>query len=459
MHEAAAAESAHAGHRHQAVTHRRPRRSPLRRPAAPADVADRGDRRCWRSCSWRWRSPRPISRVHYLIDQGESSACSAWCSSWSRACICIGSGRLVASLPLVFPWLLFPVITQGDQIIDNLSINWMRIVVHVLLAAIFAMPVAVDRLRARDGWMKLSRPRDSREPRRSALLRDRDRGWRSCSSAALMIVTLIVMIALRAGCSDARDRRADAPSAVARRSAVALAVLVGGVTCRGACISDSRTARAPIRAARASTWIRRSARRLSPRSHAGADAAHCICPSGVDDLTNRVDGLRATPANGCSTAITSSIATTTITFTTSCSCATRRCCRTTGARAWRSSNAAREQRAALDDSVTDACHLGQRQPAGRAARRRARLRGLHVRPRCDARADERASSKRRRPDCSTPPISTKAKAKFLGVQLAALLDKHRAVLAAPAARPIVGRFVLKSRGASKQSTPNRIVGF
>ena len=34
--------------------------------------------------------------------------------------------RLAPSLPLVFPWLLYPVISQGDQIIDNLSINAMR---------------------------------------------------------------------------------------------------------------------------------------------------------------------------------------------------------------------------------------------------------------------------------------------------------------------------------------------
>ncbi len=47
------------------------------------------------------------------------------------------------SLPLALPWLLFPVITQGDQIIDNLSINWMRFVTHVLLAALFAAPVAI----------------------------------------------------------------------------------------------------------------------------------------------------------------------------------------------------------------------------------------------------------------------------------------------------------------------------
>ena len=58
-------------------------------------------------------------------------------------------GRLYGSLPLVLPWLLYPIVTQGDQIIDNLSINPMRIVCDVLLAAIFAAPVAVVVLTAR----------------------------------------------------------------------------------------------------------------------------------------------------------------------------------------------------------------------------------------------------------------------------------------------------------------------
>lgn len=57
--------------------------------------------------------------------------------------------RLYASLPLVFPWLLYPIVTQGDQIIDNLSINAMRVICHVLLAAIFAAPVAVIVMSAR----------------------------------------------------------------------------------------------------------------------------------------------------------------------------------------------------------------------------------------------------------------------------------------------------------------------
>ena len=49
--------------------------------------------------------------------------------------------RLLGSLPLVVPWLLYPVITQGDQLIDNLTINQMRLVCQVLLALLFGAPV------------------------------------------------------------------------------------------------------------------------------------------------------------------------------------------------------------------------------------------------------------------------------------------------------------------------------
>jgi hypothetical protein len=87
--------------------------------------------------------------AHYLIDRGDY---------WSGlglgfiliAGICLfRRRRLFVSLPLVFPWLLYPVITQGDQIIDNLSINSMRVVCQVLLGAIFAAPVAIAVLAAR----------------------------------------------------------------------------------------------------------------------------------------------------------------------------------------------------------------------------------------------------------------------------------------------------------------------
>ena len=79
----------------------------------------------------------------YLIDQGESLSLVGLVFILIAGLYLHRRDQLAASLPLVVPWLLYPVITQGDQIIDNLSITWMRIIVHVLLAAIFAAPVAV----------------------------------------------------------------------------------------------------------------------------------------------------------------------------------------------------------------------------------------------------------------------------------------------------------------------------
>jgi hypothetical protein len=88
-------------------------------------------------------------RAHYLIDGGE------FISMFGLAFILLGGvflytrNRLFVSLWLVFPWLLYPIITQGDQLIDNLTINPMRAICHVLLAAIFATPVAAIVLGAR----------------------------------------------------------------------------------------------------------------------------------------------------------------------------------------------------------------------------------------------------------------------------------------------------------------------
>ncbi len=81
--------------------------------------------------------------MHYLIDDGEYLSLVGLAFVTAAAVYLYRSGRLVVSLPLVIPWLLFPVITQGDQLIDNLSINWMRLITHLLLAALFATPVAV----------------------------------------------------------------------------------------------------------------------------------------------------------------------------------------------------------------------------------------------------------------------------------------------------------------------------
>jgi hypothetical protein len=87
--------------------------------------------------------------AHYFIDAGEFVSLFGLAFIMVAAWFLYRQRRLRVSLPLVVPWLLYPVITQGDQIIDNLSINPMRIVTHVLLAALFGAPVAVVVLAAR----------------------------------------------------------------------------------------------------------------------------------------------------------------------------------------------------------------------------------------------------------------------------------------------------------------------
>ena len=82
-------------------------------------------------------------KAHYLIDQGEYVSIAGLVFIAAASVVLYRQRRLAASLPLVLPWVIYPVITQGDQIIDNLSINPMRAICHVLLAAIFATPVAV----------------------------------------------------------------------------------------------------------------------------------------------------------------------------------------------------------------------------------------------------------------------------------------------------------------------------
>jgi len=87
--------------------------------------------------------------MHYLIDAGESISLIGLGFILVAGLYLYRRGTLAASLPMTLPWLLFPVITQGDQLIDNLSINWMRFIVHLLLAAIFGIPVAVVVMAAR----------------------------------------------------------------------------------------------------------------------------------------------------------------------------------------------------------------------------------------------------------------------------------------------------------------------
>jgi hypothetical protein len=87
--------------------------------------------------------------LHYLIDAGESISLVGVAFILAAGLHLFRRGRLLASLPLAVPWLVFPVITQGDQIIDNLSINWMRFISHVLLGLLFGTPVAIVVMAAR----------------------------------------------------------------------------------------------------------------------------------------------------------------------------------------------------------------------------------------------------------------------------------------------------------------------
>ena len=164
----------------------------------------------------------------YLIDQGEYLSLVGLVFILIAGLYLHRRGRLVASLPLVFPWLLYPVITQGDQIIDNLSITWMRIIVHVLLAAIFAMPVAVIVYAAKWMW-KLS----AAAARNLTIALLVAQFWLAYQYlGALMIGTLVIMIAIVLIAGSRSPRRDDASRA--RKSAAALAFLIVGVIVSGA---------------------------------------------------------------------------------------------------------------------------------------------------------------------------------------------------------------------------------
>jgi hypothetical protein len=153
--------------------------------------------------------------AHYLIDGGESLSLLGLGFILIAGLSLFRQQRLLMSLPLVFPWLLYPVITQGDQIIDNLSINPMRAICDVLLAAIFGAPVAVAVLAARCAFTpKPGQPSVARRwmawvPGLGALAAGRTREGTGLLAATLlapelwiahqflgtlMVVTLIVMI-------------------------------------------------------------------------------------------------------------------------------------------------------------------------------------------------------------------------------------------------------------------------
>src|ERR1044071_7151716 len=73
--------------------------------------------------------------MHYLIDAGASISLAGLAFILVAGIVLFRANRLAASLPLTLPWLLFPVITQGGQLIDKPPTNSIRFIVPLLLAA------------------------------------------------------------------------------------------------------------------------------------------------------------------------------------------------------------------------------------------------------------------------------------------------------------------------------------
>lgn len=158
----------------------------------------------------------------FLVDRGEYLSIVGLGFILAAGLHLYRTGRLAMSLPLAVPWLVYPVITQGDQIIDNLSIVWMRVIVHVLLAIIFAAPVVVIVFAVR--WAGVTSRRTLTTVAAALLAALQWVAWRFLGW--LMIGTLLAMIV-----TIAIAGRRTRPRAVstARRDAIALWVLVCGV--------------------------------------------------------------------------------------------------------------------------------------------------------------------------------------------------------------------------------------
>ncbi len=170
-------------------------------------------------------------KAHYLIDQGEFISVVGLGFMLLAGLYLFASRRLSVSLPLLVPWLLYPIITQGDQVIDNLSIDPMRAICDVLLAAIFATPVAVTVLAtraviARRAARPFSRVAGSRL---AAALMAAEIPLAYLYLGRLMIVTLVVMIPATLLYGLVPETRAvDAGMRRLRSERVALALLLAG---------------------------------------------------------------------------------------------------------------------------------------------------------------------------------------------------------------------------------------
>ena len=90
--------------------------------------------------------------THFLIDRGEYLSLGGLGFILVAGVYLYTRRRLTGSLLLAVPWLVYPIVTQADQIIDNFTINQMRVLTQVILAILFATPIAVL-VTAADRWL------------------------------------------------------------------------------------------------------------------------------------------------------------------------------------------------------------------------------------------------------------------------------------------------------------------
>ena len=351
-------------------------------------------------------------------------------------------------MPLVLPWLLYPVITQGDQIIDNLSITWMRIIVHVLLAAIFAMPVAVLVYAARS-MLSLSR-RSGRHLAIGLLLIEMVLAY--LFLGVLMLATLAVMIAATWYLGSREPAGGGRPPQ--RREAIALWLLIGGVMLSGGLYLGFKN--------RPGAYQGSPSFYMDPSQGGGGFQSAVAVPSGpvvlpantadlqraltiyAQSLQKMLDGyyildrnynyhfhnelfVRATPLLPDYRAAGLALI-----------------------------DEARQLQGAAD-AAADHVVLAADNPLQALV---ADVRAYVAFNAARAATIERMSGEFERTKAGLQHATHlyEGEGKFLGVQLAALLDKHQAAISAPVAAPVVAAFVDTSR-AIEAKYANRIVGF
>ena len=385
----------------------------------------------------------------YLIDQGESLSLVGLLFILIAGLYLHRQRRLSASLPLVLPWLLYPVITQGDQIIDNLSIAWMRFIVHVLLAAIFAAPVAVIVYAAK--WAGLTSR--ARLTYLAVALLAAELWIAYAFLGWLMIGTLLVMIAIAAIAARLRPFGASARQA-ARANRMALAILVIGVVVSGGLFLAFKN--------RPGAYQGSPSYYMDPSQPGSGYQSSVVIPSGQIDVPHdpeRVRRVLTTYADALqkildgyyildrnynyhfhnelflrSTPLVSNYRQAGLTLISEAAELRAKADREADALPLAGSNPLRALVMDVKDYVAfnfaRAATL-ERLSAGFETTKAGLQHATHI---------------------------YEGEGKYLGVQLAALLDRHRAVLSAPAAREVVAEFEARAR-AIHEKYANRIVGF